>query len=231
MSPPELSPWKVGGAALALVAGAVHLLAEARGAELWAIVAKPVPVLLLALAVALAGPSRLRFAVTAGLLASAVGDVLIQRPGGFLTGLAAFLVAHLLYAAGFWRARPALLPLRALPFALFGGSMAWLLAPGLESSGPAFGAAVGAYIAAICAMMWRAAALAGAPALAARVGRLATAGAILFAASDSLIAVNRFVTPLAWANLPIMLLYWAGQGGIAAAAVAAVSAGARVEPR
>ena len=39
-----------------------------------------------------------------GLALSAVGDVLIQRPGGFLAGLAFFLAAHLAYTTGFWRA-------------------------------------------------------------------------------------------------------------------------------
>ena len=43
----------------------------------------------------------------------------------------------------------------------------------------------------------------------------ALGGAILFAASDSLIAIRRFVEPLPWADPPIMLLYWAGQCGIA----------------
>jgi len=223
MSSARGSGWGAWAAVLAIVAAATHLLAETRGYETAAIVAKPIPVLLLAIAVALAGRSRLRAPLVAGLLASAAGDVLIQRPDGFLAGLAAFLVAHVLYAAGFWRTRAELLPLRAVPFALFGLLVTWRLAPGLESSGAAFGAAVGAYIAAICVMMWRAAALVGTPGLAARVGQLATGGAILFAASDSLIAVNRFVTPLAWANVPIMLLYWAGQCGIAGAAIALAS--------
>jgi alkenylglycerophosphocholine hydrolase len=80
---------------------------------------------------------------------------------------------------------------------------------------------VGVYVLAISVMMWRASALVGAPGVPPLVGKLALGGAIFFAASDSLLAVHRFVAPQAWANAPIMLLYWAGQAGIAGAAIAA----------
>ena len=40
-------------------------------------------------------------------------------------------------------------------------------------------------------------------------------GAILFAASDTLIAFDRFHAPIVGVRYPIMLLYWAGQLGIA----------------
>jgi alkenylglycerophosphocholine/alkenylglycerophosphoethanolamine hydrolase len=205
--------------ATAVAAAVAHLVGEARGNELLALVAKPVPVLLLAGAVALAPRSGLRIPVVAGLLVSALGDVLIQRPGGFVSGLSAFLVAHIVYTFGFWRARPAPLWMRALPVALFSGSMAALVLPRL--AGSALAPAVAVYILAISGMLWRAGALPGAPDLPPTTGRLALGGAILFAASDSLIAVHRFVTPLAWASVPIMLLYWLGQTGIAGAALAA----------
>jgi uncharacterized membrane protein YhhN len=210
----------VAGAALGALAGIAHLSAEVRGADRLALLAKPVPVLLLATAVLLARRSPLRMPVGAGLAVSAVADVLIQRPGGFLAGLATFLVAHLCYTLGFWRGNRSLRPAHAVPYAIFGAFMAWRLAPGLAGADPRVAAGVGAYIVAISAMMWRASALRGAPGLPPRTGTLALAGAILFAASDSLIAVNRFLVPLSWANVPIMVLYWAGQLGIAGAALA-----------
>jgi uncharacterized membrane protein YhhN len=40
---------------------------------------------------------------------------------------------------------------------------------------------------------------------------LALAGAVLFYGSDSLIAWNRFVRPLAWAPVAIMVTYHAAQ--------------------
>lgn len=207
--------------AVATAAAVGHLVADERGMALWATVLKPIPVLALFGWVLEAPTSALRFPVALGLLASAAGDVLLERPGGFLAGLAAFLFAHLAYLTGFWRAAPRLALQRAAPFVLFGAAMGLWIAPG---AGPVQ-LPVGLYVLAICTMMWRASALAGAPGLPVAVGRLAFAGSLAFAASDSLLAVNRFVQPLAWANLPIMLLYWLGQVGIAAAAVGAGRAG------
>lgn len=209
---------------LAIAAGTGHLLAESAGEPLWALVAKPIPVLLLLGWLAVAGGSPLKWPLALGLAFSALGDVVIQRPGGFLPGLACFLLAHLAYAAGFWRARRLLLALRALPFLLFAGLMGWWIAPGTAG----MEIPVGVYILAISAMMWRASVLVGAPRWPPLVGRLALGGALLFAASDSLIAIHRFVAPQPWANVPIMVLYWLGQSGIAAAAVEAGRAPAAV---
>ena len=141
----------------------------------------------------------------------------IQRPGGLLSGLGCFLLAHVAYSTGFWRARPLWLAARALPFLLFAGGMGYWIAPGIGG----MEIPVGVYILAISAMMWRASVLVGAPALPVLVGRWALAGALLFAASDSLIAIHRFVAPQPWATVAIMVLYWLGQSGIAAAAVLA----------
>jgi uncharacterized membrane protein YhhN len=209
------------GWALGAAVAAAHLVGEARGLPGLALYVKPVPVLLLAVALARSPSSRARGPLLAGLLASAAGDFLIQRPGGFLQGLTAFLVAHLFYVAGFWRLRREPLWPRGLPVAAFGAAMTALLLSGLAAAGPAIRGAVLAYILAICVMLWRAAALPGAPGLDPVVGRLALGGAILFAASDSLIAVHRFVAPQAWTDVPIMLLYWAGQCGIALAGIRA----------
>jgi hypothetical protein len=63
----------------------------------------------------------------------------------------------------------------------------------------------------LCLVLW----VLGAPKSAYR-NRLA--GAILFALSDTLIAFDRFHSPVAGARLPIILLYWAGQVGIAMSA-------------
>ena len=55
---------------------------------------------------------------------------------------------------------------------------------------------------------------------------LGLAGAIVFAASDTLIALERFrgMGELSWAIMP---LYWIGQGLIAASVLASVPAGDR----
>jgi uncharacterized membrane protein YhhN len=67
---------------------------------------------------------------------------------------------------------------------------------------------VALYALAISAMLWRALACGG----------LAALGATSFVASDSLIGVDRFVTPFAAAPYLIILLYWLGQWAIAASA-------------
>ncbi len=42
----------------------------------------------------------------------------------------------------------------------------------------------------------------------------ALAGAVLFALSDTLLALNRFDAPIEGARYAIILLYWLGQWGI-----------------
>jgi alkenylglycerophosphocholine hydrolase len=83
--------------------------------------------------------------------------------------------------------------------------------PGLGDLRPAFVA----YAVAIGTMLWRAAARVGHRGAPTRGEWAAPGGAILFALSDSLIGLHRFHAPIPAANAPIMLLYWAGQLGIA----------------
>ena len=52
---------------------------------------------------------------------------------------------------------------------------------------------------------------------------VAGAGAVLFVASDSMIAWDRFVRPFAWAPVAIMVTYHLGQAGLVAS-LAALSA-------
>jgi uncharacterized membrane protein YhhN len=176
--------------------------------------AKPFPALALAAWVALRCPRPLGRLTAAGLLVSALGDLLLER-GVFLPGLLAFLAAHLAYVAAFLTAdrRPALG--RALPFLAWGLIAFAFLRPGL---GP-LTVPVAVYVAVICAMMWRAAARVGGPGTPALAGLLGLGGALAFGASDTLIAFDRFAAPVPGARWPIMLLYWLGQSGIAASAV------------
>jgi len=174
------------------------------------LVAKPLPALLLAVWVARGGRDALGRLVATGLLLSACGDLLLDL-GLFLPGLVAFLLAHVAYVCGFLSDEPRPALARALPFAAYGVGVLGLLRPGLgEMAVP-----VGVYVAVICTMMWRAAArVAGrTPSRAAWLG---LAGALAFAASDSLIAFDRFHAPIAGAAWPIMVLYWLGQWSIAA---------------
>lgn len=199
-------------AVIGVVAAIIYLAGPAAFPPAVLLVAKPLPALALAAWVALRNRAALGRLVAAGLLLSAAGDALLET-GRFLPGLLAFLAAHLAYLAGFLAAasRPALL--RALPFAAWGVGVYAVLRPGLgEMTVP-----VAVYMAVICAMMWRAAArVGGAVPQAARLG---LAGALAFAASDTLIAFDRFHAAIPGVGWPVMILYWLGQWGIAASAI------------
>ncbi len=198
---------------MGLAAAALYLLGLALPSPPLRLAAKAVPVLCLAAWVAACGSETLSRLVVAGLLFSAAGDLLLEL-GRFLPGLAAFLVAHLAYALAFLsETRRSALPW-AVPFALYGISVYLFLLPGL---GPQAGPVL-VYTAAICTMLWRAGARVEA-AFGSRRARFGLAGALLFAASDTLIALDRFHAPLSEARYPIILLYWLGQLGIAASAL------------
>jgi alkenylglycerophosphocholine hydrolase len=185
-------------------------VAIALGFSALALLAKPLPVIVLALGVFAHARGPLRRGVTIGLLASGVGDLLLGLDL-FLPGLAAFLGAHLAYTVGFLADTRVLSASRALPFAVWGGLLLERLWPGLGG----LALPVAFYVVAICAMMWRAAA---------RVGRRSGAvwgliGAVSFGLSDSLIAWDRFRTKLPGVAVPVMLFYWLGQAGLARAAL------------
>jgi alkenylglycerophosphocholine/alkenylglycerophosphoethanolamine hydrolase len=197
-----------------VLAAAVYVaalgLAGAEAVRLWS---KPVPALVLAALVAASGGGRYRKAIACGLVLSAAGDVLLEFPDRFVPGLVAFLLAHVAYTTAFLTSERRRRLARAAPFAVWLlGAFLWLR-PGL---GPMAGPVV-VYMLAIGAMMWRAAARVGggeeAPG-----ARAALVGAVLFGLSDTLIAIDRFHAPFPGARYAIILLYWAGQAGIAASA-------------
>jgi alkenylglycerophosphocholine hydrolase len=172
-------------------------------------VVKPVPVLGLARWVLGAPKSTYRNCVAAGLALSLAGDVLIEL--NFIAGLVAFLLAHVAYTSAFLSDTTRLRLIRAAPVAAYAAGLTTFLWPGLGDLRPAFVA----YAVAIGTMLWRAAARIGHRGAPTRGEWAALAGAILFALSDSLIGLHRFHRPIPAANVPIMLLYWAGQLGIA----------------
>jgi uncharacterized membrane protein YhhN len=179
-------------------------------------VSKPGTILLLVF-VALTlhpGNSAQRYVFVAALLFSFAGDVfLLLGERRFRAGLAAFLAAHLAYAAGFVAGG---LGRGQLPLIVIGPVVAAVaivsLAVGsrvlrsiLRSGNSGLAPSVAAYLLAISAMV----------ALAAASGKpLALAGAVLFYASDGMIAWNRFVRPLPWSPLPVIVTYHLGQAGL-----------------
>ncbi|MEO8856385.1 MAG: lysoplasmalogenase family protein [Burkholderiaceae bacterium] len=193
----------------AVLATATSALAMA---ELHAVF-KPLTMLL---AIALVAQSRGASTIAAGqqvllmaaLLASLVGDaLLILPPRWFVPGLAAFLLAHLCYIALFRSAQPWFASRRALAATLaFGAAM---LAFVWSSLGEALKPAVSAYVVVIALMA--AQAIGRATRLRDGQAMAVALGACLFLLSDSLLAIDKFVTPLPLAGLWILSSYYAAQ--------------------
>ena len=152
--------------------------------------------------------SKTRLLLAAALAGSLAGDVFLMFQGFFIPGLVSFLVAHLFYVALFKRGQ-VWFPHRGALAATLGigvGMYAFLWMGGLP---PALRVPVAAYVLVIALMaaqaMGRATVLRSGPAL-----RVAL-GAGCFMLSDSLLATDRFVTPLPLAPVWVLSTYYAAQ--------------------
>jgi uncharacterized membrane protein YhhN len=183
------------------------VVAGARRAE-WLL--KPLVLLALAAAAWAAGAPDLPAGrwLLAGLVLSLAGDValLSDREPRFVAGLAAFLLAHVAYVVSF-----AHLGVPAGSLALAGVVLVVAMAATVgrrvlpaaaREGGPALGAACAAYLVVIGTMVVAAWAT-GRPLLA--------LGATVFMASDAVLATDRFLRPLRWGRLAVMVTYHLGQ--------------------
>ncbi|PWB31873.1 lysoplasmalogenase [Pseudomonas sp. SDI] len=189
---------------IALCAATLYIYALASQQPLLALLVKPFPVLALLAWLRDADNTPYRRWIAIGLAFSVLGDILLAWPGDlFVFGLGAFLCAHLAYLRGYLGESRSLAPWALLLSLLCGGLLLNLL---MRAGLGELQVPVAAYAAAITAMLWRALACGG----------LAALGAIAFVCSDSLIGIDRFVSPFAAAPYLIILGYWLGQWGIAA---------------
>jgi uncharacterized membrane protein YhhN len=199
--------------AAALLLAAVNIGVEALDFRPVAYLTKPLATLAIVVFVLRSAPAtRYRAWITAGLLASLSGDILLMLPLElFVAGLLAFLVAHACYIAAFagdgggWRApkRPALVVY---------GTAAAMLAFLWPSLG-AMRVPVALYVAVIATMAWQATARWLTRRTAGALG--AAVGSWFFLVSDSALAVNRFAVPFRGAAIVILLTYYVAQWGIA----------------
>lgn len=201
--------WVVLG--VAILASAVDWVAVGRGERRLEYLAKPAATLAF-LAVALTlepthGDVRTWFAVA--LVASLAGDVFLMLPRDrFVFGLGSFLVAQVLFAIGFSQ-HPGTLTEHLVGI----GVVAALAVPLCARFVGALRAAgrselvvpVVVYMLAIGAM--------ASTAIASGNG-VAIAGALLFLASDSLIAETRFVRERPWGRVAIMVTYHGALAGL-----------------
>jgi len=197
-----------------LASAALSLYGFESRRRLLAIAFKPLTTALLLVVVGMPR-SSLGWLVWGGVVLSVGGDAALLRASdtAFLVGLGLFLGAHIAYVAAFvkvgaWAAGAwAGLGVTAIATPI-------LLRTLWPRVGPLRGPVV-VYGAAVSAMVVAAFSTLGGPLPAAP---LAAIGALLFYASDSSLAINRFVRPIRHASLYTIGLYWLGQLGIAIAA-------------
>jgi uncharacterized membrane protein YhhN len=151
--------------------------------------------------------------VLVGLWLSLAGDVFLLWPKeGFLPGLVSFLLAHLAYIAAF--SQPLRFGARPLVFGVYAVIAAAILSALWSGVPGALRVPVIAYVLCLASMAaqaggwWR-----SAPTL--PEARFAALGGVLFMASDSLLAINKFAAPLPASALWILATYWAAQMCIA----------------
>jgi uncharacterized membrane protein YhhN len=148
-------------------------------------------------------------AILFGLVFSMIGDVLLIPEHLFTAGLVGFLLAHLCYLVAFAHSPVAPLLLSALPFLLFIVLFLRVLWHKLGK----LKAPVIIYAVVISAMGWQATDRYLAQNDLAHL--LAAAGAVLFIASDTILAYDKFKEPFKFARLLVLSSYFLAQWLIA----------------
>ena len=172
----------------------------------WQVVRTPQPV-----------SPRYRRAVAIGMALSLVGDVCLMLPGDlFVPGLVAFLLAHIGYIVAFapGSAAKARVPAFALVALIGAANLSGLLprvAPDLKIPVVAYTVVLAAMAAFALARAWTPALTAVLP----RSARWGAIGALLFMASDSLLAWDRFGGGIPMSALLVLGTYYAAQWCIA----------------
>ena len=165
-------------------------------------ISKPIP--LLALLLLLKPDTPYRKAIFTGMVFSVMGDVLLESsPDMFLFGLLSFLTAQIAYIVAFTGRNRQLSLLPAVFLFTFGAVYYWFLFPGLED----MGVPVLVYLIVILTMAWRAFAQRKSD----KYAVFALAGSLFFVFSDSMIALDRFHTPVSWSRWVIIATYWTAQ--------------------
>lgn len=199
---------------LVLASALFTIRAEYRGPRGQVYVFKPLTVvfiILIALQTKFGVAPPYKQLIVAGLLCSLAGDVMLMWPRErFVAGLVCFLFAHVCYIAAFTTGGGRVFSVwGAAALVVYGALMLRVLWPQLgRLKGP-----VAFYVAAILLMAWQAlnwwlaAGEAG--------SALALAGAVLFVASDSALAMNRFRGEFKSAQAVVLATYFAAQWLIA----------------
>lgn len=168
----------------------------------WQMVFKLIPmVLLIILALRSHGEKSYKQIIIGGLIFCAIGDYTLQW---FIVGLCSFLIGHLFYITAFSKTNNRKTPVNAkIVLIIYGLSMMlWLASTILRTGDTVLAIAVCAYIIVILLMGWTSFRT---------TSRFAIIGAFLFIASDSVLAINRFITDIPYAHILIMATYYGAQ--------------------
>lgn len=146
--------------------------------------------------------SKYKLLLIIGLIFCMIGDYAIGKV--FEYGLLSFLIGHVFYISAFSTANERKVPTAAkVPLLLFGIAMALWIGGTLFSLGDTFlGIAVITYMAVILTMGWSSIRT---------NSNFALVGALLFIASDTVLAINKFVIDIPYSHQLIMLTYYAAQ--------------------
>ena len=165
---------------------------------------KVIPMILIIILAAMQKVPHIRkyqLLIIVGLIFCMIGDYTLQW---FLFGLTSFLIGHIFYIFAFISTNERKLPTWA-KFALSAYGViigAWIAGTVFTSGDTVIAVAVLAYISVIFMMGWTSI----------RTGsKFALIGALLFIASDSYLAINKFVMPLPYSHEVIMLTYYSAQ--------------------
>ncbi len=163
------------------------------------------------------GGSMLWF--TVGVIFCLLGDIFLMLPWNmFLFGLLAFLAGHIFYVIGLNTSAPYFNLLGIFLVILVVMYIAWLyprLAGGLHAKDQdKLKIPVLIYAIVISSMVYSALLTWTRPGWSNIAALIASAGALLFYASDSMLAWDRFINPLSHARLRVMVTYHLGQIGI-----------------
>jgi len=154
------------------------------------------------------GHSSWRFHVSAALVFSWAGDVFLISHDWFTAGLVAFLIAHVFYIIAYQKTGAANGELKALDiakFVLYGVALIWFIYPGLDDL------LVPVLIYAIVLLFMGVWSHKRRGATSPSSFRLVAWGAILFAISDGLIAVNKFAFEIPAERILVMTIYMTAQ--------------------
>jgi len=193
--------------AAAILSGIIYIWTTHAGTQAQRFLFKPLTtVLILGLAFMLpdAVSPLYRTLILVGILFSLAGDIFLMLPKNlFVWGLVSFLIAHLFFIAGYIaRAGVHMHWWLLTPFVLYGVGLLYLLWPHVGD----LRLPVLVYALVLLAMGWQAAELWWE--LRDLAALLAMLGAILFAASDSILALDKFRAPIARRDLLIMSTYY-----------------------